>query len=48
MRPRVENAFWHLKWWSGIATGSGKNLDSFLAAIQIRCIFLWATRDYTM
>ena len=21
MRPRVENAFWHLKWWSGIATG---------------------------
>ena len=48
MRPRVENAVWHLKWWRGIATGCGKNSDSLLAAIQIGYIFLWATRDYTM
>jgi len=37
-----------LKRWRGIATRYCKNSDSFLAAIHIRCIFLWATRDYTI
>ena len=48
MRHRVENAFLHLKRWRGIATRYCENSDSFLAAIHIRCIFLWATRDYTI
>lgn len=39
----VENAFLHLKRWLGIATRYAKNTASFLAAIQIRCIFLWAS-----
>ncbi len=38
----VENAFLHLKRWRGIATRYAKNTASFLAAIQIRCIALWA------
>ena len=37
----VENAFWHLKWWRGIATRYTKNLSSFVAAVQIRCLTLW-------
>lgn len=39
---RVENAFLHLKRWRGMATGYAKNTASFLAAVQIRCIALWA------
>ena len=42
-RHLVENAFLHLKRWRGIATRYAKNTASFLAAIQIRCIFLWAS-----
>jgi hypothetical protein len=38
----VENAFMHLKCWCGIATRYAKNLASFVAAVQIRCIALWA------
>ena len=38
----VENAFL-LKKWCGIATRYAKNLTSFLAAIHIRCIAIWAT-----
>ncbi|HLB32876.1 MAG TPA: IS5/IS1182 family transposase, partial [Chthoniobacterales bacterium] len=38
----VENAFLHLKRWRGIATRYAKNIESFLAAVQIRCIALWA------
>jgi transposase len=34
----VENAFMHLKRWRGIATRYAKNLASFRAAVQIRCI----------
>ena len=45
---RIENAVWHLKRWGGIAIGYGRNSDFVLAAIHIGCIFLWATRDYTM
>ena len=42
LRHLVENAFLHLKRWRGIATRYAKNAASFLAAIQIRCIVLWA------
>ena len=42
-RHLVENVFLYLKQWRGIATRYAKNADSFLAAIHIRCIFLWAT-----
>ena len=41
-RHLVENAFLHLKRWRGIATRYAKNAKSFLAAVQIRCIALWA------
>jgi len=42
-RHLVENAFLHLKRWRGIATRYAKNTASFLAAIQIRCLALWAS-----
>ena len=42
-RHLIENAFLHLKQWRGIATRYAKNAASFLAAIHIRCIFLWAS-----
>ena len=42
LRHFVENAFLHLKRWRGIATRYAKNTASFLAAVQIRCIALWA------
>ncbi len=47
-RHLVENAFLHLKRWRDIATRYSKNVSSFLAAIHIRCIHLWAkiSRDY--
>ena len=41
-RHLVENAFMHLKRWRGIATRYAKNTSSFLAAVQIRCLALWA------
>ena len=42
IRHLVENAFLHLKRLRGIATRYAKNSQSFLAAVQIRCIALWA------
>jgi transposase len=42
LRHLVENAFLHLKRWRGVATRYAKNSASFLAAIHIRCITLWA------
>jgi len=42
LRHQVENAFLHLKRWRGITTRYAKRASSFLAAIQIRCIALWA------
>jgi len=42
LRHLVENAFLHLKRWRGIATRYAKNTASFIAAVQIRCITLWA------
>ena len=41
-RYLVEKAFLYLKQWRGIATRYAKNAASFLAAVQIRCIILWA------
>jgi transposase len=42
-RYLVEKAFLYLKQWRGIATRYTKNAASFLAAVQIRCMFLWAS-----
>jgi transposase len=42
LRHLVENAFLHLKRWRGIATRYAKRFSSFLAAVHIRCIALWA------
>jgi transposase len=42
LRHLVENAFMHLKRWRGIATRYAKLSSSFVAAVQIRCIALWA------
>ena len=42
LRHLVENAFLRIKQWRGIATRYAKNAASFLAAIHIRCIALWA------
>ena len=41
LRHLVENAFLHLKRWRGIATRYAKNLSSFAAAVQIRCLAIW-------
>ena len=38
LRHLVENAFLLLKRWRGIATRYAKNVASFVAAVQIRCI----------
>ena len=43
IRYLVENAFLHLKRWRGIATRYAKNTSSFIAAVQIRCIAIWAS-----
>ena len=42
IRHLIENTFLHLKRWRGIATRYAKNAASFLAAVQIRCIDIWA------
>lgn len=42
VRHLVENAFLQLKRWRDIATRYAKNTASFLAAIHIRCIAVWA------
>ena len=41
-RHLVENAFLWLKRWRGVATRYAKNTTSFLAAVHIRCIAIWA------
>ena len=43
LRHLVENAFMILKRWRGIATRYAKNTASFLAAVHIRCIAIWAS-----
>ena len=42
LRHFVENAFMELKRWRGIATRYAKRTSSFLAAVQIRCLAVWA------
>jgi transposase len=42
LRHLVENAFMDLKRWRGIATRYAKNSASYLAAMHIRCIMMWA------
>ena len=42
LRHLVENAFHVLKQWRGVATRYAKNTASFLAAVHIRCIAIWA------
>ncbi len=42
LRHLVENVFLHLKRWRGIAMRYARNRASFLVAVQIRCIALWA------
>jgi transposase len=42
LRHLVENAVLHLKRWRGLATRYAKRASSFLAAVQIRCLILWA------
>jgi transposase len=41
LRHLVENAFMRLKGWRAIATRYAKNAASYLAAVQIRCLYLW-------
>ena len=42
LRHLIENAFLELKRWRGISTRYAKNTASFLAAVHIRCIAIWA------
>ena len=42
LRHLVENCFLILKRWRGIATRYAKTSDAFIAAVQVRCIALWA------
>jgi transposase len=42
LRHLVENSFLSLKKWRGVATRYAKNTSSFLAAVHIRCIVIWA------
>jgi transposase len=42
LRHLVENAILQLKQWRGIATRYAKSTASFLAAVHIRCIAIWA------
>ncbi|MDP2215725.1 MAG: IS5 family transposase [Methanolobus sp.] len=41
MRHLVENVFLRMKEWRGIATRYAKNTSSYLAAVKIRCLFIW-------
>ena len=41
MRHLVENAFLRIKEWRRIATRYAKNTASYLAAVKIRCLFVW-------
>lgn len=41
LRHLVENTIQQLKEWRGVATRYAKRASSFLAIVQIRCIFQW-------
>ena len=40
-RYQIENTFLKLKRWRGIATRYAKTTSSYVAAVQICCMFLW-------
>lgn len=40
-RYQIENTFLKMKRWRGIATRYAKTTSSYLAAVQICCLFLW-------
>jgi len=42
LRHLVENVFLTLKQWRGIATRYAKNISSFLAAVHILDVAIWA------
>ena len=42
LRHLAENRFLVLKRWRGIATRYAKTSDAVIAAVQIRCIAIWA------
>jgi len=42
LRHLAENCFLVLKRWRGIATRYAKTSDAVIAAVQIRCIAIWA------
>ena len=42
LRHLVENCFLVLKCWRGIATRYAKTSDTFIAAVHVRCIAIWA------
>ena len=42
IRHLVENAFLRFKGWRSVATRYAKNTSSYLAIVQIRCLFLWS------
>ena len=41
LRHMMENAIQQLKEWRGVATRYAKRASSFLAIVQIRCVFQW-------
>ena len=41
LRHLIENAIQQLKEWRGVATRYAKRASSFLAIVQIRCMFQW-------
>ncbi|MFN8509230.1 MAG: transposase [Deinococcaceae bacterium] len=41
LRHIIENTFCEIKKWRGIAFRFSKNIESFMAALQVRCILMW-------
>ena len=41
LRHLVENTIGWMKEWRGVATRYAKRVSSFLAIVQIRCVFQW-------
>ena len=41
LRHLVENAIQQLKEWRGVATRYAKRASSFLAIVQIQCVYQW-------
>jgi len=41
IRHLVENAFYKLKQWRGVATRYAKTTSAFVGAVTVRCLLLW-------